>query len=114
LIANTEFNPLRIDGDLCHQGQDTEIAPKTLRLSKPTDMTIHWKALGKDFLMVPLPVLLRFRGKNAFSVFSSKKSYKSTWFQKQTNSPTFKAIKISQFTVCASKLPIVYDIILTL
>jgi hypothetical protein len=39
---------LRTDGDFCHQGQDTEIAPlaKSLRLLKPsTDMTIHWKAI---------------------------------------------------------------------
>jgi hypothetical protein len=28
--------------------------PKVLRLSKPTDMTIHLKALEEHFLMVPL------------------------------------------------------------
>jgi hypothetical protein len=28
------------------------IAKKILRLSKHTDMTIHWKALEKHFLMV--------------------------------------------------------------
>jgi hypothetical protein len=32
------------DCDLCHQGRDTEIA-NILRLSKPTDVAIHWKAL---------------------------------------------------------------------
>jgi hypothetical protein len=32
----------------------TEIAPKNLRLSKPTDKTIHWKALEGHLLMVPL------------------------------------------------------------
>jgi hypothetical protein len=42
------------DGDFCHQGRDTEIAQKNLRLLKPTDMTIHWKALEEHFLMVPL------------------------------------------------------------
>jgi hypothetical protein len=36
------------------QGQDTEIAPKKLRLSEYTDMTIHWKELVEHFLMVPL------------------------------------------------------------
>jgi hypothetical protein len=32
------FNDLTTDGDLCHQGRDTEITPKKLRLSKPIDM----------------------------------------------------------------------------
>jgi hypothetical protein len=33
----------RTDGDFCHQGRDTEIPPqKNLRLSKHTDMTVHW------------------------------------------------------------------------
>jgi hypothetical protein len=50
------LNP-RINGDFCHQGWDTEIAQKCLRLSKHTDTTIHWKALGKHFLMVPLVFL---------------------------------------------------------
>jgi hypothetical protein len=35
-------------------------------------MTIHWKALGKHFLMVPLVVRFSFRGINAFSVFASE------------------------------------------
>jgi hypothetical protein len=35
-----------------HQGRDTEIA-QNLRLSKPTDMTIHWKALEEHIRMVP-------------------------------------------------------------
>jgi hypothetical protein len=48
------FNPLRTDGDFCHQGRDTEIAQNIFKLSKPTDMTTHWKGLGKHFLMVPL------------------------------------------------------------
>jgi hypothetical protein len=38
-------------------------------LSKPVDMTIHWKALGKHFPMVPLVVRFSFRGINAFSVY---------------------------------------------
>jgi hypothetical protein len=33
----------------------TQKFPKKLRLSKPTDMTIHWKALGEHFLMVHVP-----------------------------------------------------------
>jgi hypothetical protein len=37
-----------------HDGRDTENCPNNLRLLEPTDMTIHWKALGKHFLMVPL------------------------------------------------------------
>jgi hypothetical protein len=30
------------------------MVPFVLRLSRPTDMTIHWKALEEHFLMVPL------------------------------------------------------------
>jgi hypothetical protein len=40
------INPLRTDSDFCHQGRDTEIAQIILRLSKPTDMNIFWKALS--------------------------------------------------------------------
>jgi hypothetical protein len=54
---DTEITPSTIssghEGDFCHQGWGTEIAQK-IGLSKPTDMTIHWKALEKHFLMVPL------------------------------------------------------------
>jgi hypothetical protein len=32
----------------------TQKLPKRVRLSKHTDVTIHWKALEKHFLMVPL------------------------------------------------------------
>jgi hypothetical protein len=43
------------------------------RLSKPTDMTIHWIALEEHFLMVPLVWQFNhFRGTNAFSEFFSK------------------------------------------
>jgi hypothetical protein len=43
---------------------------KNLRLSKPTDMTIHWKALREHFLMVPLAFRFnQFQGENAFSEF---------------------------------------------
>jgi hypothetical protein len=61
------------DGDFRPQERDTEIAQNRLRMSKPTDMTIHWKGLEEYFLMVPL--VFRFnhiRVKNAFSVFLSK------------------------------------------
>jgi hypothetical protein len=34
-----------------------KLAKKLKRLSKPTDMTIHWKALEKHFLMVKTSVL---------------------------------------------------------
>jgi hypothetical protein len=33
---------------------EQRIGPRNLRLSKPTDMPIHWKALEEHFLMVPL------------------------------------------------------------
>jgi hypothetical protein len=44
---------------------------KTLRFSKHTDMTIHWKALEEHFLMVPLVL----RGIMHFLNFS-KKNYR--------------------------------------
>jgi hypothetical protein len=47
--------------------------PKILRLSKPTDMSIHWKALEEHFLM--LSSVFRFNhiwGEKAFSEFFSK------------------------------------------
>jgi hypothetical protein len=55
------------DGDFCHQRRDTEIGCTTkLRLSKPTDMTIHWKALDEHFLVVPLVFWFNhFRGENS-------------------------------------------------
>jgi hypothetical protein len=61
----------RTDGDFCHRGRDTKIAPKICDLSNPTDMTIHWKAL-EHFLMVPL-VFLFIHG-IAFSEFFLKTS----------------------------------------
>jgi hypothetical protein len=36
------------------------------RLMKPTDMTIHWKALEEHFLMAPLVFRLIFEGKMYF------------------------------------------------
>jgi hypothetical protein len=39
---------------------DGEIAQKMPRLSKLTDMTIHWKALEQHFLMVPLVFVFPF------------------------------------------------------
>jgi hypothetical protein len=43
---------------------------KNLRLSKPPDVTIHWKALEDHFLMVPLDFHLNhFWRKHAFSGF---------------------------------------------
>jgi hypothetical protein len=65
----------RTDGDFCRQGRDTEIAPppKKKKLSKPTDVTIHWNALEEHFLVVPLFFRLNhFGGKNAFLNFSHK------------------------------------------
>jgi hypothetical protein len=47
--------------------------PKNLRLSKYTDMTIHWKALEEHFLMVLVFRFTHFRGiKSAFSVLLPK------------------------------------------
>jgi hypothetical protein len=56
------------------KGRDTEIAPKNIRLLKPTDMTIHWKALKEHFAMVPLVFAIHpfFGDKNEFSEFFSK------------------------------------------
>jgi hypothetical protein len=70
------FNPFRTDGDFCHRRAGHRNWPKTLRLSKPTDMTIHWKGLGKHFLMVPLVVRFnQFSGeKSIFSIFLIKSS----------------------------------------
>jgi hypothetical protein len=47
--------------------------PTTLRLSKPTDMTIHRKALDEHFQMVQLVFQFIFRGKMNFLIFFSKK-----------------------------------------
>jgi hypothetical protein len=65
--------------DFAHQGRHTKIAQNVLRLSKPTDTTIHWKALEEHFLMVPLVFRFNhFRGK--FEFFSKKPQYlKSYW-----------------------------------
>jgi hypothetical protein len=43
--------------------------PKKERLLKHTDMTIHWKALEKHFLMVPLVFRFDFRGKKCIFWF---------------------------------------------
>jgi hypothetical protein len=49
------------------KGWDTEIAPKILRLSKLTDMTIHWNAGGIRFLIQP------FSGEKHFLNFSQRR-----------------------------------------
>jgi hypothetical protein len=47
-----------------NQGQDTEIAKN----NSDTDMTIHWKALEEQFLVVPFAIRFNhLRPKNAFS-----------------------------------------------
>jgi hypothetical protein len=65
------LNSLRTDGNFCHQGRDTEIPPPpNVRLAKPTDMTIRWKALEEHLLMVPLVFRFnQFQGIIAFSEF---------------------------------------------
>jgi hypothetical protein len=48
----------------------THNSPQNLRLSKPNDMTIQWKALEEYFLMQPLVFLFkRLPWKNSFSTF---------------------------------------------
>jgi hypothetical protein len=70
------FNSLRTDGDFCHQGWDTEIAHyKDLRLSKPTDMTIHYIGKLLAALSAMVPLVFRFihcRRKLHFLNFSQK------------------------------------------
>jgi hypothetical protein len=70
------MNSLRTNGDFYHQKPpitEHRNCPKNLRLSKPTDMTIHWKDLEEHFLMVALVFRFNhFRGENAFSVFFLK------------------------------------------
>jgi hypothetical protein len=56
-----------------YEPMDTEIAQEVLRLLKPTDMTIHWKALEEHFLMVPLFCSVLPFGSDAFSDFFSPK-----------------------------------------
>jgi hypothetical protein len=46
-METAELFVLRTDGEFCH-GQDTETA-QNIRLSKPTDMTIHWKLFRSTF-----------------------------------------------------------------
>jgi hypothetical protein len=44
----------------------TQKLPKKSRMSKPTDMTIHWKALEEHILMVPFVFRFNFLwGKSA-------------------------------------------------
>jgi hypothetical protein len=55
------------------KGGIQKLPPKILKLSKHTDMIIHWKALEVHFLTVPL--VLRFNhfgGKMHFLNFSQK------------------------------------------
>jgi hypothetical protein len=66
-------------GDFCHQGRDTEIARKKLRLSEPTDMTIQsaiWKALEEHFMMVPL--VFQFSG-GKMHFLNLQKRVNATW-----------------------------------
>jgi hypothetical protein len=45
-------------------------SPKKLRLSNPTDMTIHWKGLEEHFLLIPLFLMHQFtREKCIFWIF---------------------------------------------
>jgi hypothetical protein len=46
---------------------------ETQRLSKPIDMTIHWKALEEHFLRIPLVFGFKFGGNTHFLNFSKKR-----------------------------------------
>jgi hypothetical protein len=74
-ISITAYSTDMTDGDFCQQGRDTEIAKTNLRLSKHTDMTIHWKGLSDgtiSFFIQP------FSGKERnFLNFSPKNSLKA-------------------------------------
>jgi hypothetical protein len=50
-VAVERVNTLWSDGDFCHRAGHRNCR-KNLRLSKRTDMTIHWKALEEHFLMI--------------------------------------------------------------
>jgi hypothetical protein len=52
------------------EGRTQKLPKNVLRVSKHTDMTIHWKGLEEHFLMVPLV----FRGKSIFRIFLRKKT----------------------------------------
>jgi hypothetical protein len=60
----------------------TQKLHKQFKISKPTDMTIYWKALQKHFLMVPLFFrFIHFRGKDPFSEVFSKNLSANCWTQ---------------------------------
>jgi hypothetical protein len=66
-------NVLRTDGDFCHLRAGHKYWPKSLRLSKYSYMTIHWKDLQRHFLMVTLVFQFTHSwGKIKFSEFFSK------------------------------------------
>jgi hypothetical protein len=79
-----EITNLRLKVDVLNRlrtdGRDTEIA-QNLRLSKHSDMTIHWRALEEHFLMVPL--VFRFnhfwREKALSEFFSEKPQSLNCW-----------------------------------
>jgi hypothetical protein len=55
-------------GELCHQVRETEL-PQKLRLWKPTDITVLWKALEEHFLMVLLVYRFKhFRGMHCLNL----------------------------------------------
>jgi hypothetical protein len=57
---NYEFFVPSFFKEICKMSKGrTPKLPKTLRLLKPTDMTIHWKALEEHFLMVTF-IVFRF------------------------------------------------------
>jgi hypothetical protein len=68
LVTCVQFNYLRTS---VIKGR-TQKLHKKLRLSKPTDITIHWKALEENFLMVPLFPFNQFWGKMYFLNFLKK------------------------------------------
>jgi hypothetical protein len=71
------LHSLRTDGDICHQGWYTEIAPK---MSKPTDTTIHWKALVERFLIITISFIIEiYFGENTHVLKFSQNNYSSSF-----------------------------------
>jgi hypothetical protein len=66
---------LRTAGELSPRVGHKHLPPKYLRMSKPTDMTIHWKALDEHFMMLTLVFRFNhFWGEMHFLTFSQKTS----------------------------------------
>jgi hypothetical protein len=84
IAANLQSDPASTEGSLRLRGRPHNTlatssptvghrnCPKNLRLSKHTDMTIHWKAIEEHFLIVYTISIHPFSGENPFSEFYPK------------------------------------------